>query len=147
MTKNVPTLLSSVIFPKIHSKIHTLTYFQNVNTVACALGCPKNRNMPNRFKPVSDWLHCGSVSVLIKVSLELQILSNSAYSWKKTKHFNEINHLGHSAKELRWYCLLFFANQSISYPSVTWLVIWRKIELCLRFLHDWKASSEGFSID
>ena len=25
------------------------------------LGCPKNRNMPNRFKPVSYWLYCGAV--------------------------------------------------------------------------------------
>ena len=34
-----------------------------------------------------------SVSVLIQMSFELQVLPNSAYSCKQTENFNEINHL------------------------------------------------------
>ena len=58
------------------------------------------------FKPVSDWLYyCSvrfvvSVSMLIKVSFELQVLPNSAYSCKQTKNFNEINHIMHSEMNL-----------------------------------------------
>ena len=53
--------------------------------------------VPNRF--LTGYIavrFAVSVSVLIKVSLELQVQSNSAYSCKQIKNFNEINRLKHS---------------------------------------------------